>query len=47
MAVALPETARRVRQRMRLVFDWAIARQFREKANPVDASRAALPPQLR
>lgn len=40
-----PETARRVRQRMRLVFDWAIARQFREKANPVDALRAAMPPQ--
>ncbi len=32
---AKPETARRVRQRMRLVFDWAIARQYRTAANPV------------
>lgn len=44
---AKPETARRVRQRMRLVFDWAIARQYRSAANPVDALRAALPKQPR
>ncbi|MEM9629473.1 MAG: integrase arm-type DNA-binding domain-containing protein [Pseudomonadota bacterium] len=40
-----PETARRVRQRMRLTFDWAIACQHRDKANPVDALRAAMPRQ--
>ena len=44
---AKPETARRVRQRMRLVFDWAIARQYRTAANPVDALRAAMPKQPR
>lgn len=41
-----PETARRVRQRMRTIFDWAIARHYRESINPVDAVRAALPQQL-
>jgi integrase len=42
---AKPETARRVRQRMRAVFDWAIAKQYRGTMNPVDAVRKALPQQ--
>ncbi|MDH3660324.1 MAG: integrase arm-type DNA-binding domain-containing protein [Alphaproteobacteria bacterium] len=40
-----PETARRVRQRMRAVFDWCLAMHFREAMNPVDAVRKALPRQ--
>ncbi|MGI9490325.1 MAG: tyrosine-type recombinase/integrase, partial [Geminicoccaceae bacterium] len=40
-----PETARRVRQRMRTIFDWAIARHHRDTMNPVDAIRAAMPRQ--
>ncbi|MGI9501762.1 MAG: tyrosine-type recombinase/integrase, partial [Geminicoccaceae bacterium] len=40
-----PETARRVRQRMRAVFDWCLAKHFRETMNPVDAVRKALPRQ--
>jgi integrase len=37
------ETARRVRQRLRAVFDWSIAMNLRETMNPVDASRMVLP----
>jgi len=40
-----PETARRLRQRMRAVFDWCLAKHFRETMNPVDAVRKALPRQ--
>ena len=42
-----PETARRVRQRMALVFDWARAHGHREGENPCNAARAgaALPKQ--
>lgn len=39
------ETARRVKQRMRAVFDWCIAKHYRETMNPVDAVRMALPKQ--
>lgn len=39
------ETARRVRQRMRAVLDWSIAKHYRETMNPVDAVRKALPKQ--
>ena len=37
------ETARRVLQRMKVVFDWANVQGFRSAANPVEAVRAALP----
>lgn len=37
------ETARRVLQRMKVVFDWAHVQGFRSAANPVDSVRAALP----
>ena len=37
------ETARRVLQRMKVVFDWAEVQGFRSSANPVAAVRAALP----
>jgi integrase len=37
------ETARRVLQRMKVVFDWANVQGFRQSANPVAAVRAALP----
>jgi hypothetical protein len=40
-----PETARRVRQRIRSVFDWSLAKHYRETMNPVDAVRQALPKQ--
>lgn len=38
-----PETARRVRQRMRAVFDWAKASGFRQGDNPVEGIGKALP----
>ncbi len=37
------ETARRVKQRMRSIFDWAIAHGHREAANPVDSTGRGLP----
>ena len=37
------ETARRVLQRMKVVFDWSMVQGFRSGANPVAAVRAALP----
>lgn len=37
------ETATRVLQRMKVVFDWASVQGFRSAANPVEAVRAALP----
>jgi integrase len=41
--VKRPETARRVRQRLRAVFDWAKASGFRAGDNPVDGVLRALP----
>ena len=38
-----PETARRVLQRLRLVFDWSIAKGFRTAANPTIGVRDVLP----
>ncbi len=40
-----PETARRVRQRLRTVFDWSIAAQHRETSNPLAGIEKALPKQ--
>ena len=40
-----PETARRVRQRIRSVFDWAKASGFRPGDNPVDGLKRVLPKQ--
>ncbi len=40
-----PETARRVRQRLRTVFDWSIAAQHREISNPLAGIEKALPKQ--
>lgn len=39
------ETARRVRQRLKAVFDWSKASGFREESNPVEAVKVALPKQ--
>ena len=38
-----PETARRVRQRLRTVFDWAKASGFRSGDNPIDGVKNVLP----
>ena len=38
-----PETARRIRQRLRLVFDWTKAAGHRSGDNPVDGIKLALP----
>lgn len=40
-----PETARRVRQRLRTVLDWAIAARHRTEANPLAGIETALPKQ--
>lgn len=40
-----PETARRVRQRLKTVFDWAKAKGFRSDGNPVEGIEKALPRQ--
>src|SRR5690606_9651369 len=40
-----PETARRVRQRLKTVFDWAKAKGFRSDSNPVEGIEKALPRQ--
>lgn len=40
-----PETARRVLQRLKTVFDWCIVKGYRREANPVEAVRMALPRQ--
>src|SRR5262249_55781627 len=40
-----PETARRLRQRIRLVLDWARASKLRTGDNPVDGLRTVLPRQ--
>lgn len=40
-----PETARRVRQRIRSVFDWAKASGYRPGDNPVDGLKRVLPKQ--
>lgn len=40
-----PETARRVRQRLSTVFDWAKAAGHRSEGNPVDAIERGLPKQ--
>lgn len=39
----IPETARRVRQRMKAVFDWAKAAGFRSDGNPVEGISKVLP----
>lgn len=38
-----PETARRLKQRMKLVFDWAKAAEFRTGDNPVEGMTRVLP----
>lgn len=43
--LAKPATAMRVRQRLRSVFDWAIAAQHRAAGNPVSGIETALPKQ--
>jgi integrase len=43
--LVMPETARRIRQRLRLVFDWARAAGHRDDANPVDGVEKGLPKQ--
>lgn len=40
-----PETARRVRQRLRTVFDWCIVKEYRQTANPLSGIEKALPKQ--
>ncbi|WP_285675155.1 tyrosine-type recombinase/integrase, partial [Paralimibaculum aggregatum] len=40
-----PETARRLRQRLRTVFDWTIAARHRREANPLAGIEKALPRQ--
>ncbi len=40
-----PETARRVRQRLRTVFDWSLANQHRKDSNPLAGIEKALPKQ--
>lgn len=44
--LAKPETARRVRQRIKTVLDWAKASGFRTAENPVDGVAKGLPRQL-
>src|SRR5262245_22345543 len=41
--LTIPETARRIRQRMKAVFDWAKASGFRSGDNPVDGISKVLP----
>jgi integrase len=43
--IEIPETARRVMQRMRTVFDWALASGLRGAANPVEGVVKGLPRQ--
>ena len=43
--VAKPETARRIKQRMKTVFAWARQAGYREAGNPVDDVATALPRQ--
>jgi len=43
--VTKPETARRVRQRIGLVLDWAKAKKYRTEANPCETISKALPKQ--
>lgn len=45
--IAKPETARRVRQRIRTVMDWALASGHRTARNPVEGIERALPKQKR
>jgi integrase len=45
--IAKEETARRVKQRMGTVFDWAIAAGYREATNPIEGIAKALPKQKR
>ena len=40
-----PETARRVLQRMKTVFDWCVVKGYRKEGNPVESVRMALPKQ--
>ena len=41
--LTIPETARRVKQRMQVVFKWAKASRFRNGDNPVDGVKEVLP----
>lgn len=41
-----PETARRIKQRIKTVFDWAIANGYRKEGNPVEGINRALPKQM-
>lgn len=41
--IEIPETARRVRQRMKVVFEWAKASGYRSGDNPVDGVSKVLP----
>jgi integrase len=43
--LTIPETARRVRQRMKTVFDWAKASGFRDGENPIEGVSKGLPKQ--
>ena len=45
--LAKPETARRVRQRMKTVLDWCRANHFRSGENPIEGIAKALPKQPR
>jgi integrase len=40
-----PETARRIRQRLKTVFDWAKIKDYRHNGNPVEHIESALPRQ--
>src|SRR5262249_34465867 len=41
--ISIPETADRIKQRMKTVFDWTIASGYRDKANPCEAITKVLP----
>ena len=43
MWLRIPERARRTKQRMQIVFEWAKAAGFRSRDNPVDAIEKVLP----
>ena len=45
--VSKPETASRVRQRLEIVFDWAIARSYRTDANPAGRHLLRVLPKIR
>ena len=47
MWVKVPVTAKRVRQRMEKIFDWAILHNYRERANPAGKYITAVLPKVR